>query len=72
VAANRSVVDTEYAYQVGLLGEVGYRNAILSFAYTKGFRDGFWLRLRYAHLWEEGGRTGQQVRDTLNFPMSLL
>ena len=24
-----------YAYQVGLLGEVGYRNGILSFAYTK-------------------------------------
>jgi hypothetical protein len=146
-----------YAYQVGLLGEVGYRNAILSFAYTKdgdgadlrnpwssypgftsvqirdfnrageqafeikgsydwkrfvpglssyvlytvgegrqdpltgrglsneseldadvqfrfttGVWDGFWLRLRYARLWEEGGRTGQQVRVTLNFPISLL
>ena len=150
--------DSFYTYQVGFLGEVGYRNGILSFAYTKagdgadlrspwssypgytsvqirdfnrageqafhGERvlrletvcagphhlclvqpsgmaektllpagaspmransmrmsntgsprdswDGFWLRLRYANLWEEGGRTVQQVRVILNFPISLL
>jgi hypothetical protein len=146
-----------YTYQAGLLAEVGYRNAILSFAYTKdgdgadlrspwssypgftseqirdfnrageqafmvkgsydwkrfvpglssyvlytvgngridpatgrgvadeseidadmqyritqGIMDGLWLRVRFANLWEEGGRTVQQVRVILNFPISLL
>jgi hypothetical protein len=149
--------NTFYAHQVGLLGEIGYRNGILSFAYTKdgdgadlrnpwssfpgytsvqirdfnrageqafmvkgsydwkrfvpglttfalytigdgrinpstgqglrderevdadiqyrftgGFWDGFWLRLRFANLWEEGGRTVQQVRVILNVPISFL
>lgn len=146
-----------YAYQMGLLGEIGYRNGILSFAYTKdgdgadlrspwssypgftseqirdfnrageqafmvkasydwkrfvpglssyvlytagdgridpatgrgladereldadlqyrfttGIMEGLWLRVRYAHLWEDGGRTVQQLRVTLNFPISIL
>ena len=38
----------------------------------KGSWDGFSLRLRYANLWEEGGRTGRQVRVILNFPISML
>jgi hypothetical protein len=146
-----------YTYQVGFLGEIGYRNGILSFAYTKdgdgadlrnpwssfpgytsvqirdfnrageqafmvkasydwkrflpglttyasytvgdgrkdpstglglaneseidgdiqyrittGILDGFWLRLRFANVWEEGGRTAQQVRVILNIPISFL
>ena len=149
--------DSFYAYQIGFLGEVGYRNGILSLAYTmdgsgadlrspwssypgwtsvmirdfnrageqallikgsydwkrllpglstyvlyvmgdgrkdpatgkglrdereldadvqyrfaRGFLEGCSLRVRYASLWEEGGRTVQQVRVTLNFPISLL
>ena len=47
-------------------------DADIQYRFTKGFWDGFWLRLRYANLWEEGGRTVQQVRVTLNFPISLL
>ena len=47
-------------------------DADVQFRFTKGSWDGFWLRLRYAYLWEEGGRTGQQVRVILNFPISLL
>ena len=47
-------------------------DADVQFRFTKGFWDGFWLRLRYARLWEEGGRTGQQVRVILNFPISFL
>ena len=47
-------------------------DADVEYRFTKGFWDGFWLRLRYARLWEEGGRTNQQVRITLNFPISLL
>ena len=47
-------------------------DADVQFRFTKGYWDGFWLRLRYAYLWEEGGRTGQQVRVILNFPISLL
>jgi hypothetical protein len=146
-----------YTYQLGFLGEIGYRNGILSLAYTKdgngadlrnpwssypgftsvmirdfnrageqafevkasydwkrflpgfttyvsytvgngrvnpstgqgvpdeneidadiqyrligGIGGGLWLRLRYAHLWEEGGRTVDQVRVILNFPISFL
>lgn len=46
-------------------GDIQYR-------ITDGVMDGLWLRLRFANLWEEGGRTIQQVRVTLNIPISFL
>ncbi len=48
-----------YGYQVGLLGEVGYRNAILSFAYTKD-GDGADLRNPWSSY---PGYTSVQIRD---------
>lgn len=47
-------------------------DADVQYRFTKGFLDGCSLRVRYANLWEEGGRTVQQVRVILNFPISLL
>jgi hypothetical protein len=47
-------------------------DADVQYRFTTGFWDGFWLRLRYANLWEDGGRTVQQVRVILNFPISIL
>jgi len=47
-------------------------DADVQFRFSRGFLDGSSLRVRYANLWEEGGRTVQQVRIILNFPISLL
>jgi hypothetical protein len=47
-------------------------DADLQYRFTSGIMDGLWLRVRFANLWEEGGRTVQQLRVTLNFPISLL
>jgi hypothetical protein len=44
----------------------------IQYRITKGIGDGLWLRLRYAHTTEEGGRTADQVRVIINLPISFL
>ena len=51
--------DSFYTYQVGFLGEVGYQNGILSFAYTKA-GDGADLRSPWSSY---PGYTSVMIRD---------